>query len=178
MDLDSRTPGPGRTSMRLGLISLRSALSRLAGRIWRWIAQEGDAEVVEERFWLHTRDAERGRGATDATDGGRVVGRGSSVDRHSQFVRQLALHFSCEECGDAVCSRAQVAFSLEPGHPTHLARRVRWGPDGAGEVASRSSPSFPANWWVAPSVVATSSLCARFTGVTGGSESHSSDDLI
>ena len=34
----------------------------------RWIAQEGDVEVVEERFWLHTRDAERGRGATDATE--------------------------------------------------------------------------------------------------------------
>ena len=127
---------------------------------------------------MRTRDAELGRGATDGTDGGRVVGRGSSVDRHSQFVRQLALHFPCEECGDGVCSRAQVAFSLEPGDPLHLARRVRWGPDGADEVASRSSPSSPANWWVTPSVVAASSLCARFTGVTGGSESQSSDDLI
>ena len=84
---------------------------------------------------MRTRDAERDIGATDDTDGGRLVGRGSSVDRHSQFVRQLVLLSSCEECGDGVCSRAQVAFSLEPGHPTHLVRRVRWGPDGAGEVA-------------------------------------------
>ena len=49
--------------------------------------------MVEERFRLRTRDAERARGATDGTDGGRLVGRGSSVDRHSQFVRQLVLHF-------------------------------------------------------------------------------------
>ena len=114
------------------------------------LAMDRDVEVVEERFWVRTSDAERGGGATDATDGGRVVGRGSSVDRHSQFVHQLVLLLSSEECGDGVCSRAQVAFWLEPGHPLHLARRVRWGPDGAGEVASRSSLSFPANWWGAP----------------------------
>ena len=121
---------------------------------------------------------ERGRCATDSTDGGRVVGRGSSVDRHSQFVSARALLLSSEDSGDGVCSRAQVTFSLEPGHPALLARRVRWCPDGVGEVASRSSLSFPANWWVAPSVVAASQLCAALTGATGGSESQSSDELI
>ena len=147
-------------------------------RRWRWIEQEDEVERVEERFCLRTRDAERRRGATDGTDGGRLVGRGSSVDRHSQFVRQLVLHFSSKASADGVCSRAQVTFSLEPGHPAHLARRVRWCPDGVGEVASRSSLSFPANWWVAPSVVAASPLCATLTGATGGSESQSSDELI
>ena len=100
---------------------------------------------MEERFCLRTRDAERRRGATDGTDGGRLVGRGSSVDRHSQFVRQLVLHFSSKESADGVCSRAQVAFYREPGHLPHLAGRVEVCPDGVGEVASRGSPSFPAN---------------------------------
>ena len=134
--------------------------------------------MVEERFWVRTRDAKRERGATDATDGGRIVGCACSVDRHSQFVSARVLLLSREDSGDGVCSRAQVTFSLEPGHPAHLARRVRWCPDGVGEVASRSSLSFPANWWVAPSVVATSPLCAALTGATGGSESQSSDELI
>ena len=106
---------------------------------------EDDVEVVEERFRLRTRDAERARGATDGTDGGRLVGRGSSVDRHSQYVRQLALHYCSEESGDGVCSRAQVTFYREPGHLPHLAGRVEVCPDGVGEVASRGSPSFPAN---------------------------------
>ena len=88
--------------------------------------------MVEERFRLRTRDAERARGATDGTDGGRLVGRGSSVDRHSQYVRQLALHYCSEESGDGVCSRAQVTFYREPGHLPHLAGRVEvCGPAGS-----------------------------------------------
>ena len=101
--------------------------------------------MVEERFRLRTRDAERARGAADGTDGGRLVGRGSSVDRHSQFVPPTRPSFSSKESADGVCSRAQVAFSREPGHLPHLAGRVEVCPDGVGEVASRGSPSFPAN---------------------------------
>ena len=76
-DLDSRTPGLGRVDRRLGLVGLRSAQSRLAGHhLQQLLVVEGedDVEVVEERFRLRTRDAERDRGATDATDGRRLVG--------------------------------------------------------------------------------------------------------
>jgi len=83
-------------------------------RRWRWIEQEDEVERVEERFCLRTRDAERRRGATDGTDGGRLVGRGSSVDRHSLFVRQLVLHFSSKASADGVCSRAQLHRSPSP----------------------------------------------------------------
>ena len=126
---------------------------------------------MEERFCLRTRDAERRRGATDATDGGRLVGRGSSVDRHSQFVRQLVLHFSSKASADGVCSRAQVAFYREPRHLPHLAGRVEVCRDGVGEVASRGSPSFPANEQGQP---ASSPYLLCALPVTGGSESQSS----
>ena len=47
----------------------------------------------------------------------RMVVLKGSVDRHSQFVSARALLLSSEDSGDGVCSRAQVTFSLEPGHP-------------------------------------------------------------
>ena len=68
---------PRRVGRRLGLAGLRSAQSRLAGHhLQQLLVVEGedDVEVVEERFHLRTRDAERDRGATNATDGRRLVG--------------------------------------------------------------------------------------------------------
>ena len=130
--------------------------------------------MVEERFRLRTRDAERARGATDGTDGGRLVGRGSSVDRHSQFVCQLAPHFPAKSLEMECAHEHKVAFYREPGHLPHLARRVEVCPDGVGEVASRGSPSFPANEQGQPAS-SPHLLCALpVNGVTGGSESQSS----
>ena len=129
---------------------------------------------MEERFCLRTRDAERRRGATDGTDGGRLVGRGSSVDRHSQVRPPTRPSFSSKASADGVCSQAQVAFCREPRHLPHLAGRVEVCPDGVGEVASRGSPSFPANEQGQPAS-SPYLLCALpATGVTGGSESQSS----
>ena len=68
----------------------------------------------------------------------------------------------------------KVAFYREPGHLPHLAGRVEVCPDGVGEVASRGSPSFPANEQGQPAS-SPYLLCALpATGVTGGSESQSS----
>ena len=68
----------------------------------------------------------------------------------------------------------KVAFYREPGHLPHLARRVEVCPDGVGEVASRGSPSFPANS-CGPAASSPHVLCALpVTGVNGGSESQSS----
>ncbi len=62
LEIDSRTPGPGRADRRLGLVARRSAQSRLAGHhLQQLLVVEGedDVEVVEERFCLRTRDSER-----------------------------------------------------------------------------------------------------------------------
>ena len=97
--------------------------------------------MVEERFRLRTRDIERDGGATDGTVGRMLVGRGSSVDRHSQFVRQLALHFPAKNLQMECAHEHKVAFYREPRHLPHLARHVEVCPDGVGEVASRGSSS-------------------------------------
>ena len=73
-------------------------------------------------------------------------------------------------------SRALLALCLEPGHLLPLAGRVEWRPDRADEVASRTSPSFHAIWWVAPPSAAASRRCARCCGVTGG-RSHESQSI-
>ncbi len=48
---------------------------------------------------------------------------------------------------------------VEARRAARLARRVGWGPDRVGEVASRSSPSFRASWWGRPSPSSASRLC-------------------
>ena len=48
---------------------------------------------------------------------------------------------------------------VEARRAARLARRVGWGPDRVGEVASRSSPSFHASWWGRPSPSSASGLC-------------------
>ena len=74
--------------------------------------------MVEERFRLRTRDTERDGGATDGTDGRRLVGRGSSVDRHSQFVSARVLLLSSKASADGDKPLARIIswgiVGLEP----------------------------------------------------------------
>ena len=62
---------------------------------------------------------------------------------------------------------------VEARRAAHLAGRVKWCPNRAGEVASCTSPFFHASWWVAPPCAAASRRCGRCCGVTGGRSDES-----